>query len=258
MKTWLLIPLLLGLSLGAPSHAKDYRPPVAAPGYPPAETRPEPVYSPDARSVAAAVEKQGPLLEAGEKHLYGLQPRLAIQTYRRCLEEGRALPPSDDANGMVAAWGIARAYAEQGDFKRALAWLDFADGRAIMCGTGAHLLEVEESARHTVWRAASDPTTAGRQLRRLVAAVSKAGSPRAWALIGNPGLLEKLLWRSPETAMRGLVAREARLLLGELLVRRGRAREAAALLRAVAANKSVHGDDPLSVLARAHLRRVGK
>lgn len=170
-------------------------------------------------------------LAAGKRHLFRLEPASAIGRLCRVVQS-----PAPDERSAGAALLVARACAELGNYRKALAWLRAYDDFPRICRMG---LPEELHVLTTVWKAAAFPGEAAeKRLRRLAA----GGLP---PLRGSDG--ESQRWQK-----RG-AAREASLVLGELLVKQGR-REAG---RSYLLKASRTGfPDVAARLAKAHLRRL--
>ena len=206
----------------------------------------------------SCAERQ-PYLEAGERELFRLRPEHAARAFRRALSFAPRLPNRSVLRFLEnrpiarAMRGLARAYAERGDFQRSRRWLLASiDYPTDWCGVAAmgRIQEVQTTAK--VWSSCdTDSQAAASALERFLRKETQITDPPRPA---RPG--DKMNWEfiaAMEASQRDYAAPEARLLLAEVQQKRGNRDAARAGFRALCPDPHDDGDDEITRLARAHL-----
>jgi len=178
-------------------------------------------------------------LHAGNALLWRLDLEGAAREFQVVLktpgEFGRSAMDDYQAD---AARGMARVYAERGQYREAQAWLEkYRTAPGSGCGNCAESRAIYAHALRTVWSAAAlqPAERADARLRRLAAGRGFRPYP-------------SVFYRDSAVYERRLVRRASRLALAEQLTRLGRITEASPLLKALAAEKE---DDSIVRLAAA-------
>jgi len=187
-------------------------------------------------------------LDRGEACLAQLHPEQAIVEFRSVIELFRHPPPTgapSTAFGTFAAQRIAWSYAAMGDFPEAIAWLDTSiRDYPDWCGFYQASWEVEAETIRRVWRIASlQPGEAEPQLRRL------AARQLPW---GAEPLTRDKNWNR---RLHDVASREASLVLGIYLLKRGQTAPAKTFFAKAAAHPYSKRES-WYVLAAGYLRQI--
>lgn len=200
-----------------------------------------------------------PYLVAGDRELVRLRPAHAARAYQHASSFPRRLPNGSiwrfNENQVIAraVRGLARTYAERGDFRKGRQWLlDSLHYPEDGCGVGAFARSDEVRTTARVWAEADTDTSATiPALERFVRKETQIIDPPQPT---GPG--GKLNWEfiaATEASRRDFAAREARLLLAEFQQKRGNRDAARARFKALCPDAPTDRDDEITRLARAHL-----
>lgn len=185
------------------------------------------------------------LRHRAEEQLYDLRPRDALKTLEPAQQELLNPPKWSSYDRAWAAGILARTYAELGRFQDARRWLQVRIQKYPdpVCGVYQAGLESEAEITCAVWQDA-DVADDERQarLRQIVAKVR-------WVL-PVPKSTEGRAWTRDSSAA------EARLLLGELLYRRGDFTAAEFTFQPIVGEKKPVRANQIARLARAYTRRI--
>lgn len=176
----------------------------------------------------------------GEFYAYDLDFDQAVLEFRKVLDGPDSGPGiSGNLDKAYAAHGTAYVHARQGKYSDAMKWLDaWLKTYPSHCGTCQDSRQIAEHVLRSVWKAAA--LGGGKAETQLQALAGGGLQPKRGRLV-----------LGTEKSQRDQAQMEARLVLGEMLLREGNSAQAKLMFEKVA-----KGNDDVAKVGASYLRRM--